>query len=196
MSMFFLFGFVCSALITLYALAIIRTRGYMSLASALMLAAMAFIATGSMEFVREGIRKPYVIRGYLWSNGIANRPAEIARLNGDGILAHSPWIATPEQLARADERTRGRWVFRAQCSGCHTVDGVNGITPLVRGWSREMLRFNIDHLRRLKGFMPPFVGTDAEKDALAEYLFGLNPLHRDEPPGPIAAAAKSAEATP
>jgi len=194
MSLFFLFGFACSVLITLYALAIIRSRSFVSLASALMLAAMAFIATGSMEFVREGIRKPYVIRGYLWSNGIANQPAEFSRLGADGILAHSPWIATPEQIARADARTKGRWVFQAQCSQCHTVDGVNGVAPLVEGWSRDMLRFNVDHLHRLKGFMPPFIGTAEEKDALAEYLFLLNPVHRDESPAILANAPSIEEA--
>ncbi len=189
MTMFFLFGGVCSALIFLYALGVIRRHEHVSLGSALMLLSMAFVATGSMEYVREGIRKPYVIRGYLWSSGIADQPAELARLNGEGILTHSPWIAPADRLARADLRTRGEWVFKAECIQCHTVDGVNGVTPLVYGWNREMLDINIRYLHRLKGFMPPFIGTDAERDALAEYLFSLSPTHHEDPPIAIPVAA-------
>lgn len=196
MTLFFVFGLVCSVLIALYALALIRRRGYVSLETSLLLASMAFVATGAMEYVREGIRKPYVVRGYLWSNGIANQPAEFARLRHDGILAHSPWIAPPDRLAQADARTRGRWVFQAQCSQCHTVAGVNGIKPLVIGWDRALTRKAIDHLDQLKGFMPPFIGTDAEKDALTEYLYSLNPVTHDEPPIPLVRAAVLAEAAP
>ena len=122
-----------------------------------------------------------------------SRP-KFSRLSADGILAHSPWIATPEQLGRADARTKGRWVFQAECSQCHTVDGVNGVAPLVEGWSRDMLRFNVNHLHRLKGFMPPFIGTAEEKDALAEYLFLLNPVHRDESPAILANVPSNEEA--
>lgn len=189
MSLFFVFGVACSVLLATYAyVALIRKRGYVSLETSFLLLAMAFIATGSMEYVREGIRKPYVIRGYLWSNGVANQPVEFARLNQDGILAHSPWLVSPEKAARLDPMTRGELVFRAQCSQCHTVDGLNGIRPLVYRWDRDLIRRNLDDLDKLKGFMPPFLGTSAEKDALADWLYRLNPVHVPEEPLPIARA--------
>jgi len=189
MSMFFVFGGICSALIFLYALGVIRRREHVSLGSALVLLSMAFVATGSMEYVREGIRKPYVIRGLLWSNGIADQPAEVARLNSEGILANSPWIAPAEHLAAASPKKRGEWVFKAECIQCHTVDGVNGIAPLVLGWNRDMLALNIRYLHRLRGYMPPFIGTADERDALTEFLFSLNPTNREDTAVPVADAA-------
>ncbi len=45
--------------------------------------------------------------------------------------------------------------------------------PLVKLWNMPLMRSALDHLDQLKGFMPPFIGTDAEKTALAEYLMTL-----------------------
>jgi hypothetical protein len=42
--------------------------------------------------------------------------------------------------------------------------------PLVKSWNRPLLESALDHLDRLKGFMPPFVGTAEEKAALTDYL--------------------------
>lgn len=194
MSLFFVFGLACSALIALYAFfALVRKRGYVSLETSLLLAAMAVLATASMEYVREGVRKPFVIRGYLWSNGIANQPAEFARLNAEGILRHAKWIAPPDRLDRADRATRGGWVFAAECVQCHTVRGLNGVAPLVAGWERGLIRTSLDHLDHLKGYMPPFVGTAQEKDDLADWLYRLNPVHTEEAPLPIAAAVGRSE---
>ncbi|MFO0973379.1 MAG: cytochrome ubiquinol oxidase subunit I [Phycisphaerae bacterium] len=191
MSLFLVFGVVCSVLISAYALALIRTRGYLSLTSSVLLLAMAFVATGTMEYVREGIRKPYVVRGYLWSNGVANRPAEFTPINRDGLLAHAPWHALRAGGAALDSVQRGEILFRAQCAACHTVDGLNGVAPLVYGWRRDWIRQCLDHLDELKGYMPPCLGTPAERDALADWLFQLNPAHRgdDAPDLPVASAA-------
>ncbi|MCK6456621.1 MAG: cytochrome ubiquinol oxidase subunit I [Phycisphaerae bacterium] len=191
MSLFFIFGLTCSVLLAVYAyVALVRKRGYVSLETSLLLAAMAFIATGSMEYVREGIRKPYVVRGYLWSNEIANQPAELARLNAEGVLAHAPWIAPADRRARADRLTRGRWMFDVQCAKCHTIDGLNGVAPLIAGWPRDLIRYNLDHLDKLKGFMPPVVGTPQEKDDLADWLFRLNPVHHEPTASPLASGVE------
>ena len=46
---------------------------------------------------------------------------------------------------------------------------------MTTGWSHDAIR---NRLNNLPGggtpYMPPFVGTDAEKDALAAYLKSLN----------------------
>ena len=64
MTLFLLaFGIVRSLMIGAYAyFALIRKKQYVSLSTALLLTAMVLVTTGAMEFVREGIRKPYVIR--------------------------------------------------------------------------------------------------------------------------------------
>ena len=43
---------------------------------------------GAYERVREGARKPYVIHGYMYSNGV--RVDEVDRLNREGILTQGP----------------------------------------------------------------------------------------------------------
>jgi hypothetical protein len=53
------------------------------------------------------------------------------------------------------------------------VDGVNGIKHLV-AYGRHIIRNDIEHLHERKSFMPPFVGTEREKEDLADYLFSLN----------------------
>ena len=44
---------------------------------------------GAYERVREGSRKPYIIHGYMYSNGI--RVDEVDRLNREGILSKARW---------------------------------------------------------------------------------------------------------
>ena len=56
------------------------------------------------------------------------------------------------------------------------VDGYNGMRGLVRGWTPEFADYQLQHLNRLKGFMPPFAGTEEERRALAAYLAGLTAL--------------------
>ena len=182
MTLFLAFGFVCSILIGAYAyIALIRRKQYVSLSTAMLLAAMALVTTGAMEFVREGIRKPYVIRDYLWSNGIADRPDEYAPIAKAGALTAAPWIVGDTNLATAGRKKRGELIFMAQCAACHTVDGVNGIRPLV-AYGRDIIRDDIEHLHERKSFMPPFIGTAKDKDDLAAYLFSLNNVtHRPRP---------------
>ena len=51
--------------------------------------------------------------------------------------------------------------------------GYNGVAPLVHGWSAEYTARQLQHLDTLKGFMPPFMGNDAERRDLALWLATL-----------------------
>jgi len=174
MTLFLAFGIVCSLMIGAYAyFTLIRHKQYVSLSTALLLSAMALVTTGAMEFVREGIRKPYVIRDYLWSNGIADREAEYGPIARAGALTAAPWIVGDIDLATAGRKKRGELIFQAQCAACHTLDGANGIKHLV-AYGRDIIRNDIEHLHERKRFMPPFIGTENDKEDLASYLFSLN----------------------
>ncbi len=137
------------------------------------------------ERVREGIRKPWVIAEQMFSNGVL--VSEIDALNEKGILSKAVWAAK-EAGGRA--LPLGEAVFRAQCASCHTRDGYLGIRKLASAMDAEFAEMFLTAMRddganwkaRAAGkdvkpdyaFMPPFVGTDEELEALAQWLAALN----------------------
>jgi len=145
---------------------------------------LCVMATGSTEYARETLRKPYVVVGYLYSNGI--RPnGDTERLNREGYLTHTVW-ATPEEREEwthgtGDQVLRGEMVFRGQCASCHTLDGYRPMRKLLAGRDRESVASIVDTLRHPTEespywrYMPPPVGTDDEIEALVTYLALLNP---------------------
>jgi mono/diheme cytochrome c family protein len=134
------------------------------------IAGLGLGVTGATEWVREAVRKPYVLYGYMYSNAI--RVEDVPRIREQGALAAAKW--TTVDTVRTEDRARaGYELFRLQCRSCHTIDGYNGIRVLVKGWRYEFLDNQIAHLNELKGFMPPFVGTPTERRALSLWLYGL-----------------------
>jgi mono/diheme cytochrome c family protein len=146
---------------------------HFNLVFALLLAVLALSTTGVTEWVREAVRKPYIIYDYMYANGL--RLADIGRVREQGVLKSALWVRQHEVDPHALERA-GEEVFRVQCASCHTVNGYNSIRFAVKGWSWVMIDYQLGHLSALKGFMPPFVGTDAERQALGAWLASLNPL--------------------
>jgi hypothetical protein len=134
------------------------------------IAALGLGVTGATEWVREAVRKPYVLYGTMYSNGI--RVKDVPRIREQGALVAAKW--TTLDTVRVEDRMRaGYELFRLQCRACHTIDGYNGIRVLVKGWRYEFLDHQLEHLNELKGFMPPFVGTAEERRALSAWLYGL-----------------------
>jgi mono/diheme cytochrome c family protein len=155
--------------------------------------ALAFASFGGYERLREGARKPFVIRDYMFSNGVLVR--DIERHNENGILATARWAA------REDDGTpegRGKAVFRSQCAACHTMDGYLSIKRLVEPVDGDMIMGILATMREEGAeyasgaythqghvatekldypFMPPLVGTEEEMGALAAYLVSLKPSH-------------------
>lgn len=123
---------------------------------------------GAYERVREGSRKPYVIHGYMYSNGV--RVDEVERLNREGILTKARWAAVGVPPAAT---SLGQHVFRAQCQMCHSPDGYLAIRPLVAGQDAEGLMAFLEALRDGRPGMPPIVGTEKEIEELAKYLASL-----------------------
>jgi len=133
----------------------LRARSYGRLEAALLMV-LGIVALGGGEWVREGLRKPWVIDRCLFVNGV-RIPGPAASPGGDpfaldaltvrGVLGTSPWAAAPaayrpgdaafERLPAAErsalEAEAGREVFRLECAACHTERGHLGILRLVRG---------------------------------------------------------------
>ena len=123
---------------------------------------------GAYERVREGARKPYVIHGYMYSNGV--RIDEVDRLNREGILSKVRWAGAG---VAAGPTVLGHRVFRAQCQMCHSLDGYLAIRSLVAGQDAEGLAAFLEALRGGRPGMPPIVGTETEIEGLAAYLASL-----------------------
>jgi cytochrome bd-type quinol oxidase subunit 1 len=155
---------------------------------AFLLAVLALSTTAVTEWVREAVRKPYIIYGYMYSNGM--RLADVERTRELGLLKSARWVrhheVDPQALGRSGEE-----VYRVQCASCHTVDGYNSIRFAVKGWSWAMIDYQLAHLNSLKGFMPAFVGTEAERQALGAWLASLNPVPTNIATEPASSAVSS-----
>ena len=167
-----------SALLALLVAAVPKTLRWPQAVVALL---AAFAVLGGYERVREGARKPFVVRGYMFSNGIL--VSEVERLNRDGILSKARWAA---HQAGPDAVSRGRAVFRAECASCHTLDGYLSIRKRTSSADADYLALLLNALRDDGAkwaatppqkadypFMPPFVGTDEELQSLVSYLDSL-----------------------
>jgi hypothetical protein len=113
---------------------------------------------GQFERVREFARKPYMIPGYMYANGL--READRAAYDRDGVLAH----------ARYAQGDAGQAVFRLECAACHTLGGMNDPTVHLKGEPAAAIDPFIGSLHEIHPFMPPFMGTAQERRALAEFL--------------------------
>ncbi len=144
-----------------------------SLGHALSILFLAALATASGESVREFLRKPFVVNGYMYSNGV--RVAQIAEFNEKGYLANSPWA--PQDTAWKVKHYRtGERMFQGQCLACHTLDGYRPIRRLLAGRDStgigNLLKILHDNApdSPYRKFMPPLVGTDEEIRALRDWL--------------------------
>jgi cytochrome d ubiquinol oxidase subunit I len=166
---------------------ILARRLYINGATATMLLVLAFGATAAGEFVREGARKPFTVRGVLYSTSLT--PDEVARLRARGATADDPYPLRDEARYPTPQLVRGAKVHRALCDACHTLRGANALVELTRTWTDDQLRLNIAKLQRTKGFMPPFAGSAEDVEALVQLL-------RSEAAGAPAAPPPAARAAP
>ena len=159
------------------------------LGSALGIAALAYMTIGSMEMLREMLRKPYVIGQHMFSNGV--RKSEVAAFNQNGYLTHTPWVRSEERALWAESSqnvtgrseafqkarlARGELMFRGQCMSCHTLNGYRAMHKLLKGRDEKgvsnLLKVLHDYRddSPYRPFMPPLVGTSDEIEALGTYL--------------------------
>lgn len=143
-------------------------RLYINGATATLLLALAFGATAAGEFVREGARKPYTIRGVLYSTSLSY--TDVVRLRAYGATTSDPYPLRDADRYPTDQLARGAKVFRRLCDACHTMRGANAVMHLAYTWTPDQMRLNIAKLQHTKAFMPPFAGNADDVEAVVQLV--------------------------
>lgn len=151
---------------------------------ALLFMVCGLAATGTTEWMRELLRKPYVVYNYMYSNGI--RKTDVKEITEAGFLNKGIW-ARNLAAATTDECKKGEVVFRYQCMSCHTVKGYRSMKKLLGTRDQESLVNFLGMLREQDkdknpyvGIMPPLAANDAEIKLLAKYLSTINAKERED----------------
>ncbi len=131
-----------------------RHSGYISGAILLMVALISF---GGFEWSREALRKPYLIYGFLYDNGLLQSDTEAAVYD------------EPRQITYSTG-DRGRDLYLTDCRSCHTMSGYNGLSGRLAGLDRTFIAGLIPRLHYFIGKMPPFPGDSADAADLARFL--------------------------
>ncbi|WP_291326050.1 cytochrome ubiquinol oxidase subunit I [Desulfovibrio sp. UCD-KL4C] len=143
--------------------------------SALILLLIALIFYGSFEFIREAGRKPYVLWGVVYSNSVMVDQA--VAMEGKSLLQNAKWV--PDGLRKVTSKNKlkaGEWLYQMECISCHAINGpMNDIVPRTAKYNAAGLDAFLSGMGRLSKYMSPFLGDEAERMALAEYIDSLSP---------------------
>jgi mono/diheme cytochrome c family protein len=135
-------------------------------------------ATGSTEYMRELLHKPYVVYNFVYSNGV--HKDDVARLQENGFITNGVWSKACAAQAPGDAG-QGEVMFRYQCMSCHTTNGYRSMKKLLGERDEEaiygfltMLKETNPEKNQYLGIMPPLAGQDGELRQLAKYLYTIN----------------------
>lgn len=152
-----------SLLLTLLKLAR-HTRGL-----AFVVLGCAFLFMGAFEWTREAARRPYVISGVMYSNGILR--SQVETLNREGFLPSARW-ARIREFHDESLLEIGQDLYKHQCYACHTIGGFNNdIIGRTATMTYPALLKYLETLHDRRYFMPPLVGSTDERRALASYIY-------------------------
>jgi len=198
--------FLTGVLFLLVLLGPILNPKSLNLGFAVCLFLFGFMAFTISEFVREAIRKPFIVDQFVYGNQIFASEIDDGKRAG-GFLESGywtekfartiydkphpefypqdgEWYQYPVNLNQLDPESRlalGRALFMHHCNNCHALDrGYSAVAPMLVGESKEAIATKIRSLNVPAFFMPPWCGTDPEADVLAEYLESIRP---EVPPG-------------
>jgi len=158
--------------ILLFVFSLVSMRGSTVLTKILIIPAL-LVSMGlvsEFERIREFIRGPYLMPGYMYANqALLN---ETPFFNKEGILKNDFWF----NVASDNQGTAGQgaYLFARNCSVCHTIGGINDIAKKVDGRTVDGIFVILAHTHEMIPFMPPFSGTEDERRTLAGFLYGIS----------------------
>lgn len=175
-------------------LGLYRNPSWVTPGFAVVLFGMGLVALPAGEFVREAVRKPYIIYNVVYSNQIL--PEEVPVLREKGYLEGGTWtsawvrarypeVVTPSgeidermllQLPESAQRELGHVLFQYHCGSAHAAtEGYSAVGQLLRGWTPEMIKNLVQNTDKFRFFMPPWAGTPEEAELLTKYLISITP---------------------
>lgn len=192
--MVIIFAVTAAVFVMLY-LGPYRNPDWLSPGFALLFFACGIAAISTGEFIREAVRKPYVIYNVTMSNQIL--PEEFPTLRQKGYLEDGTWTKAwvashyPEAmvgdsidekrllaLPESDQVELGHLLFQYHCNDCHSDRyGYSSVGYLTHGWTEEMIRALVREPEKVRFFMPPWGGTQEEAELLTKYIATIAPSH-------------------
>lgn len=145
-----------TALVVVFGLLIPR-RMHVAVALVIMVLGLGFFS--GFEFMRESMRKPYVIHGFMYGNGV-----EVSRVSDYQQAGMLPAIA----FRTGDD---GADLFRHACRSCHTIDGYKPLAPVFNGTDPKFITGVITGIQGMHANMPPFAGTPEEAALIADTIW-------------------------
>lgn len=134
-----------------------RHWGYVSAGVLLFCGLVSF---GGFEWAREGLRKPFIIADFLYSNNVL--AADAANL--------PVATALPVPYSTGD---RGHDVFLAACRACHSRSDYKSLAKPLAGLDSAYIAALIPRLQYFRGKMPPFPGNGDDVNVLTSYLLAI-----------------------
>jgi mono/diheme cytochrome c family protein len=122
------------------------------------------------ERIREFIRGPYLIPGYMYSNQVLLSEAPF--FDKIGALENAYWYKAT--VTKPDVINQGAYLFARNCSSCHTIGGINDIRARFKDRTQDGIDVILKHTHEMVSFMPPFAGSDDERRILARFFFKLS----------------------
>jgi mono/diheme cytochrome c family protein len=173
-------------------LLIFRLPAFFSRVLALVLLVIGQLYIGCFEFIREGGRRPYIIRDVMYSTSILKK--DMDRIQEQGLLTLAKWVKHRE-ITPENRMAAGRELYNLLCLSCHAIDGpVRDIKKLAAPYTPSGLDAMISGMHVFHPVMPPFAGTAQERAALAAYI--AEELNGRRDPEPLELAEKEIEISP
>ncbi len=133
-----------------------------------LLLVVGLIYMGCFEFIREGGRRPFIIRDYMYSTSIL--VSEQATVQEQGLLTTGRWLKNRE-VTTDNRMAAGREIYNLLCLPCHSIGGpLNDILPIAQRFSPSGMNAFLASMGKANNYMPPFAGNRAEREILADYL--------------------------
>jgi mono/diheme cytochrome c family protein len=170
-----------------------KNPGWLSTGFAILFLACGFAAMTTGEYIREAVRKPYIIYNVVMGNQVLAEEIPVTRANG--FLESGVWTKAfiaknyPQvihenkvdnqsllSLPENDKIKIGHVLFQYHCNDCHSDrEGFSAVGRLTQSWTPEMVYSLAWEPEKAHFFMPPWSGTKEESELLAEYVLSIRP---------------------